>query len=152
MTMDVALRPATRFETDLLVELMAAYYAHEQRPFQASRAHAAMFRLLSDAQFGSVWLIHADGEPVGYIVLTYGYSLEYGGRYATVDEFFVYEAYRGRGIGTETLEIIEDYCRQTDFHALELESVRGDWKAKAFYERLGFSDDGRYVLVKRLDS
>ena len=152
MTLNVGLQRANRFDVDRLVGLMEAYYEHEGLTFHASRAHAAMFRLLSDEALGSAWLISADGLIVGYLVLTFGYSLEYGGRYATVDEFFLYEPYRGRGIGTETLEIVEEYCRSSDLHAIELESMRGNWKAKDFYERLGYSDQGRYLLVKRLES
>jgi GNAT superfamily N-acetyltransferase len=151
MTLNVGLHRASRLDIDALVGLMEAYYEHEGMTFHASVAHAAMFRLLSDESLGSAWLINADGMIAGYLVLTFGYSLEYGGRYATVDEFFLYEPYRGRGIGTETLEIVEEYCRSSDLRALELESMRGNWKAKEFYERLGYSDQGRYLLVKRIE-
>ena len=148
----VRLQAATRFEIDGLVELMQAYYEYEELPFFASRAHAAMFRLLSDEALGSVWFIHAEEDRVGYAAVTYGYSLEYGGRYAAIDEFFVQEPYRGRGIGTEALGLIEEYCRSSDLRALELESLRGNWRAKEFYERMGYKDQGRYTLVKRLDA
>jgi GNAT superfamily N-acetyltransferase len=41
---------------------------------------------------------------VGYIVLTFGYSLEYLGRDAFIDEFYLRESYRGRRWGRRTLE------------------------------------------------
>ena len=40
---------------------------------------------------------------VGYLVLTLGYSLEYGGRDAFIDEVYIRSSYRGRGIGTAAL-------------------------------------------------
>jgi ribosomal protein S18 acetylase RimI-like enzyme len=151
MTEAVALQRASRFETDTLVELMQAHYEHKQIPFHASRVHAAMFRLLSDETLGMVWLIHAQERLVGYIALTYGYSLAYGGRCAAVDEFYLQESYRDRGLDTEVLGLVEHHCRSSDLRALELESLRGNWKAKEFYERLGYNDQGSYTLVKRLD-
>jgi GNAT superfamily N-acetyltransferase len=151
MTVDVTLRPARLGDVDTLVGLMAEYYAYEELPFDAPFAHAAMFRLLNEDLLGRVWLIRAYATVVGYIVITFGYSLEYGGRYAKVDEFFLYEVYRGRGIGTQSLEMVEAYCHEHDFHAIELEIERGNWSAKHFYDRLGFKDNGRYLLVKRLE-
>lgn|SRR5690606_21125533 len=150
MMVEVSLFTARLSDIDTLVGLMEEYYAYEGLPFDAPRAHAAMFRLLSDETLGKVWLIHAYESVVGYIVVTFGYSLEYGGRFATVDEFFIYEAYRGRGIGTQTLGMVEAYCQDHDLHAIELENERGNWSAKRFYDRLGFRDSGRYLLVKHV--
>jgi GNAT superfamily N-acetyltransferase len=152
MMIDVSLRNASLSDIDTLVGLMEEYYAYEGLEFDAPHAHAAMFRLLNDDLLGRVWLIHAYNTTVGYIAITFGYSLEYGGRHATVDELFVYESYRGRGIGTQTLQRVEHYCHEFDLRAIELESVRGNWGAKQFYERLGFKDHGRYSLVKRLEA
>lgn len=151
MMIDFSLRNASQGDIDTLVGLMEEYYAYEGLLFDAPYAHAAMFRLLNDEALGRVWLIHAYDTVVGYIVITFGYSLEYGGRYATVDEFFLYEAYRGRGIGTQTLGMVEAYCHEFDLRAIELETERGNWSAKGFYDRLGFRDNGRYLLVKRIE-
>jgi len=35
---------------------------------------------------GRVWLIQYQGQVIGYVILTLGYSLEYGGRDAFIDE------------------------------------------------------------------
>lgn len=151
MMVEISLRTASPSDIDTLVGLMEEYYAYERLSFDAPHAHAAMFRLLTDESLGRVWMIHAFESVVGYIVITFGYSLEYGGRYATVDEFFLYEAYRGRGIGTQALGMVEAYCHEFDLRAIELETERGNWSAKRFYDRLGFRDNGRYLLVKRFE-
>jgi diamine N-acetyltransferase len=152
MMVEISLRAARSSDIDTLVGLMEEYYAYEALEFDAPHAHAAMFRLLNDETLGKVWLIHAYESVVGYIVITFGYSLEYGGRFATVDEFFIFEAYRGRGIGTQALAIVEAYCHEFDLRAIELETERGNWSAKRFYDRLGFKDNGRYLLVKWLEA
>jgi GNAT superfamily N-acetyltransferase len=51
------------------------------------------------------------GEPVGYLVVTLGYSLEYGGRDAFVDEVYIRSTHREKGIGTAALTFAEEQCR-----------------------------------------
>ncbi len=83
-----------------LVELMADFYA--EAGFELNRRHAAMAfaALLRDARLGQVWLIEADSQPAGYLVLTFGYSMEYGGPAGILEDLFVRAEFRGRGLGT----------------------------------------------------
>src|SRR6266498_1720249 len=97
-------------DVDDLLVMMREFYAHEQMPFDEAIARRALAAMLVNEAFGRVWLIQTASETVGYAVLTLGYSLEFRGRDAFVDELFVKPSHRGRGIGTETLRFIETYC------------------------------------------
>ncbi len=55
-------------------------------------ARGALEVLVGDETLGRVWVICAAGAAIGYVVLTLGYSLEYGGRDACIDELYVREA------------------------------------------------------------
>jgi hypothetical protein len=46
-------------------------------------------RLLGDPSVGGVWLVLADGSPVGYAIVTYGYDLEFGGRDSYLTELWI---------------------------------------------------------------
>lgn len=48
---------------------------------------------------GRVWLIQHQSLAIGYVILTLGFSLEYGGRDAFIDEFYIQANYQGQGIG-----------------------------------------------------
>ena len=63
-----------------------------------------MLALLGDARLGRTWFIETAGSTCGYLTLCYGYSLELGGRDGYVDELYIREAWRGRGLGTRALE------------------------------------------------
>ncbi len=78
---------------------MAEFYA--EAGFELKRSHAAkaFAVLLSNERLGQVWLIEADSEAAGYLVLTFGYSMEYGGRVGTLDDLFVRAPFRDRGLG-----------------------------------------------------
>jgi hypothetical protein len=73
---------------DRLVEMRREFCQHEEIGFNERRARAALGQLLDAPSLGQVWLIENDGQVVGYVVLTLGYSLEFDGREAYVDEIY----------------------------------------------------------------
>jgi ribosomal protein S18 acetylase RimI-like enzyme len=95
-----------------------------------------------------VWLINNGDETIGYVVLTLGYSLEYHGRDAFIDEICIRESHRGKGIGAEVFKIVEATCRRLEVQALHLEVERANTRAQAFYHKVGFEDHDRYLLTK----
>jgi ribosomal protein S18 acetylase RimI-like enzyme len=135
----------------LLVEMMAEFYAESGYAFEGSRAHAAFAHLLSDESLGRVWLLRAASEAAGYIVLTLGYSMEYGGRDAFVDDLYVRPAYRGRGLGSLALNTLRDACMEAGVRAIHLEVSHGNEPALVLYHRAGFESNDRRLLTLRLD-
>src|SRR5579864_1723561 len=142
--MDPSFRIATDSDADLLLPMMREYYAFDHHPFDAEKARAALLGLLRDPAFGRVWLICDRENPVGYIVLTFGYSLELLGRDAFVDEFFLLESHRGQGWGRWTIEFVEQAARALGVHAIHLEVTRHNEGAQQFYPKLGFEDRGHH--------
>jgi diamine N-acetyltransferase len=95
-----------------------------------------------------VWLI-LDGETaVGYVVIAFSYSLEWLGRDAFVDEFYLLEAYRGRGWGRATMAFVEEAARSLNVRALHLEVVRQNAAALQVYRKLGYKDRESTFLSK----
>jgi len=148
--MDVEFRKAKISDIDVLLEFMREYYEYDHLAFDQRAARSALEGILENDLFGYIWLIHHESEAVGYVVLTYGYSLEFHGRDAFVDELYIRENYRGRGLGTATLAFIENNCRSLGIQSLRLEVERNNTKAQGLYRKLGFKDHDRYIMTKRL--
>jgi GNAT superfamily N-acetyltransferase len=138
-------------DMDTLLEFVREYYAFDRHPYDRDAVRAALEGLLHDPGLGRVWLIRDGAIPIGYIVLTLGYSLEYRGRDAFIDELYIRERYRGRGVGRQALAFVERECRALGVHALHLEVERANTGAQQFYRRAGFIDQGRFLLNKWLD-
>jgi GNAT superfamily N-acetyltransferase len=145
------LRLATESYADLLLEFMREHYTFDGHAFDLSEARAALLGLLRDPALGHVWLISAGQETVGYVVLTLGYSLEFLGRDAFIDEFYLQQAYRGRGIGRKILEQVEKAARALGVRAIHLEAVRRNEAAQQFCRKLGFKDREHYLMTKWID-
>jgi GNAT superfamily N-acetyltransferase len=148
--MNPTFRPATAADADALLELMRLFYESSRLWFHPERARSALFGLLADPSLGRAWLIEADGETVGYAVLILSYSLEFHGRIGALDELFVREDYRGRGVGGRAVRFVEEHCRALGLPALTLEVDRDDARAQAVYSKAGLLDANNFLLFKRL--
>jgi ribosomal protein S18 acetylase RimI-like enzyme len=82
------------------------------------------------------------------VAVTVCFSLEFAGRYALVDELYVREAHRGRGIGARALETAAEACRALDVSALRLEVDVGNTRAMDLYRRLGFTLQERHMMSR----
>lgn len=150
--MNIDFRLADVDDVDLLLEFMREYYEFDHLTFDEQVARASLRKILSDDPFGRVWLIQTDGNPVGYVVLTLGFSLMFGGRDAFIDEFYIRADQRGLGIGRRSLEFVEGVCRSLGVQALHLEVERDNTNAQAVYRKFGFEDHAHYLMTKRIAS
>lgn len=150
--MEINFKPAenTDIET-LLVLIRELYQVDGSVSFNAAVAGHALTQLLANQSFGYVWLIQNQGEAIGYVVLTLGYSLEYGGRDAFIDELYLRASHQRQGIGKKTIQFLEEVCISLGVRALHLEVERENISAQGFYRRVGFQDhDRRYLMTKWL--
>ena len=148
---DAAFRLATAGDVPALLELQSTYYAEDEYSFDDTVARESWQRLLSHASLGTVWVAEAGSQLVSYVVLTLGYSLEYRGRDAFLDELYVLPAWRGQGLGRRALAIVDSACRNLGVHALHLEVERDKEKAQALYRRWGFADNQRFLMTKWME-
>lgn len=156
---DPSFRAATEFDAEILLPFMRDYYAFDGHAFDQQKAGAALIALLRDPNLGRVWLILASTNeseknektrelPIGYIVLCFGYSLEWLGRDAFVDEFYLLPAYRGRGWGRKTMAFLEGAARKLNVTALHLEVMHHNRNALELYRKLGFEGHKSSFLSK----
>lgn len=150
--LNLSFKPAAASNIETLLEMMREFYMHEELRFDEAMARRALEGILSNPALGRVFLIYADDEIAGYTVLTFGYSLEFHGRDAFVDELFLHEKFRGQGISQRALEFLAEVCRENGVAALHLEVERKNLAAQAAYRKFGFADHDRYLLTKWLDA
>lgn len=143
-------RRASPGDVDAIVAMMREYYLEDGYTFVDSEARAAALMLINDPALGRLWVAHEEDTIVGYVAVALGFSFEYRGREAFVDELLIAESHRGRGLGLEALEVAEAYCREAGVNALHLEVERHRDDALELYRRSGFADFGRYLMTKWL--
>lgn len=133
-----------------LVSFMEEVYAESGFPLNHARAADAFATLLADEHLGCAWLIQADGQDVGYVVLTLGYSMEYGGRSAFVDDLFVRLPFRRRGLASAALAEVRTFCIAHSIRAVHVETGQDNAAALEVYRRVGFTATDRQLLTMKL--
>lgn len=132
-----------------LEPFVRAYHEFEHIDSTPQTRRLALEPLLENAALGRIWLIEANGERVGYIALCFGYTLEFAGLDAFVDEFYIAPTHRGRGLGGLVLERVAGEAKRCSVRALHLEVARTNVAAARLYRACGFIARDRYHLMTR---
>lgn len=102
--------------------------------------------LLDDPEGGSVLIAEADGEVVGLLSASWQRAIHVPGIYATIQDLWVDEAWRSRGVGAELVEAIASQARGRGVSRLEVGLPRETFAAiastESFYRRNGFEHLG----------
>ena len=146
---DPELVPVAAADLAVLEGLVRAYYAEDGLSFDERRQLAALARLVDGEALARGWLVRLGGRVVGYIVLTWSFSVESGGLDGYIDELFLAPEVRGRGLGSRVLALAELEARRLGLLRLYLEVEHGN-RALSLYRRAGFVDHHRYLMSKRL--
>ncbi len=129
---------ATLDDLPALRAMMPGVYTYEGEMPDVDRWAAAAAELIQQPDLGRVWMINLDGQAIGYMSATYGFSLEFYGRGIVIDELYVGEAYRSQGIGRQAIEFIEDFARGQGLHSLTLDVDIANTRGQQFYQARGF--------------
>ena len=150
----VIARRATCADIPQLVALMQEFYAEAAVPLDPAWATQAFASLLEDPRRGATWLLERDGAPVGHVVLSLRFAMEFGGLLGYVDDLFVRPAARRSGAAAAGLAALIAECRRLGCRALEVEVGADNAGAQALYSRIGMRamNDGREMLRMVFDS
>ena len=142
--------PITPDHWECLEPMMQEFWAFERIPFASDEALKVWQKAWLHPELVRGWLLEFDTATVGYVVLTFGFSLEYNGMDAYVDELFVKTEFRGQGFAARALEFLESECREHNVNTLHLEVDADNLAAKFLYAKVGFESSGRELLSKSI--
>lgn len=111
-----------------------------------SELEAEARALLEDPEGGSVLIAEADGRIVGVLSASWQRAIHVPGVYATIQDLWVDEDWRSRGVGAELVEAIASQARARGVDRLEVGLPRETFAAiastESFYRRNGFEPLG----------
>lgn len=145
--MSIRFTIAALTDIDALIALMVEYYVYDRHEFHENEARTTLEFFLNTPHYGRAWLINTESEIIGYLVVTLGFSLEYLGKDAFIDELYIREHYQSKGIGKQAMALAEDYCRAEGVKAIHLE-VEQHNNVGVFYQRLGYEAENSTFMTK----
>ena len=142
------IRNAEAADVERMMPLVREFYVYEKLELDAVRYRDLALGLIANEALGRLLVIESENELIGYAVIGFGFSFEFGGRDALLDEFYLLEAHRGQGIGTQVISATEELCRAKGIRAVHLEADYVNARVHEFYKRLGFRDHERHLMTK----
>jgi len=131
-----------------LTGLIAAAEGETGRLRDPARRAAALAPLLEGSPHGAGYLIGPRAAPVGFLLLSFGWSVARGGMEARLESLWIRPAIRGRGMGGEALSALLAALRAAPIVTLAA-APPTDPRARAFLIRQGFAPDPAAELLLR---
>ncbi|NNL35271.1 MAG: GNAT family N-acetyltransferase [Silicimonas sp.] len=128
-------------DLERLMPMIAAYHAEENIDVDDAHRRDAVTPLLEGSPHGAIWFIGPRMSPVGYVAVSFGWSIEMGGMDGFIDEIWVRQKVRGRGMGSEAVSLLLKSLKEAGVRALHLELAEGN-PAERIYTRAGFRRRG----------
>ena len=131
------IRLMTACDKPKIIEMMRVFYAS---PAVLSNGSEEIFATDVDACVGDCpflegYVFEENGETVGYSMLAKSFSTEFGKKCIWIEDIYVKDEWRGRGIGSAFFEFIYE---KYDGCLFRLEVEEENERARRVYEKNGF--------------
>ena len=146
------IRALKREDEEIFLALSEQYYqsAAVLHPIPHAYHVAAFEEIVSGSPYAAGYLLEADGKPVGIALTATTYSRESGGKVLWLEELYILEEYRSRGLGREFFAFAERLAREGGYARIRLEVEEENVRARSLYERLGYDPLAYSQMYKQL--
>lgn len=141
--------PAKPADGPALLAMVRDFHREDGHPL-TSVGEAAVLRIAEGEPLARAWIVRDRGEAAGYLILTIGYSVEYGGRDGFIDDLYLAPSVRGRGVGRLLLAFALEQAAALGIGTLHLEVEQGNGVAQGLYRAVGFEETGRRLMRKQI--
>lgn len=139
-------RPIQTSNIDTIVPMMQEFYSIDNYPIDIAISKALFLEFIENPHLGKAWLIYSDEEIVGYIILTFVFSFEYKGTIAFLDELYISDKARGKGIGKKALDFIHQEALSLSLKIIYLEIENHNEIAQKLYLSKDFVVHNRSLM------
>jgi ribosomal protein S18 acetylase RimI-like enzyme len=141
-----AFRLAGPPDRENLEGMIRAFYIHERHEIDDALITSSLDAALVKNHHIRIWLIEIDGEIAGYLAVAIGFTIEAGGHDGFLDELYLEEKFRGRGVGRQAVQFAIEACPSLGIRRLSLEVEKHNGRAKRLYEDIGFFAHDRILM------
>jgi len=146
------IRPLTAGATDAFIDMKRDFFAIDGYPFDEDLTRKNTAYLLVHPQAGEIFMICDEaGAEIGFLILAFMFSFEFGGTIAFLDELYLGDKARGKGYGKYAVNFVKEYAARNQLKAVFLEVEHHNERARRLYEAGGFTDHHRGLMIYQKD-
>lgn len=145
--MDIEIRRYEDHDYMELVGMVNSLYSEdpEGQPMNISKVAATINEYKKNPEKIRIIILEKNNAIIGYSIIVYFWSNEYGGNILIVDELYIKEKFRNEGIGSYFIKWLGD---NDEVVAIQLETTPSNKRVFNYYIRLGFEVVGNVRLIK----
>lgn len=143
-----AIHLASEGDAAACLSLMARNHTEQGLGFDDDHRTAIVAPLLAGSPLGAVWLIGPQRAPLGYVLVTFDWSLEFGGMVAWIKDIYIRASVRNRGIGTEVIHGVGVSLRDAGVKALLADAPADNPTKARFAKTAGFGPGPTLTVVQ----
>lgn len=137
--MTTAIHLGAASDLDRVLSLMERYHQEAGLPYDDAHRVEVVTPLLAGSPLGAIWLIGPARAPLGYLTVTFGWSVPAGGMVGWLAEAFIRPSVRNRGIGTESLHAVAVSLKAAGVKALHVQLDDATNAPARFCAKAGFA-------------
>ena len=130
-------REITSDDRELYYHYADVFYHSDavESPVPRENYEVTFNELMRSSDYLTCYIFEQEGKPCGFALLSKTFSQEAGGVSVTIEEIYIDEEYRGRGMATQFFEYLKS---KEGIARLRIEVESDNEGAKRLYERMGF--------------
>lgn len=143
-------KPLEKSAIDSIVLMMQDFYAIDNYPIDLEISRKLFKEFVANESLGKAWLIYNNNEIVGYVILTFIFSFEFQGKIAFLDELYISQNSRGKGIGKQTINFIKAEIHKLSLKLILLEVEPHNLNAQKLYISNDFEMHSRLLMKYKI--
>ena len=134
-----------------ITDMIFALYQEdpEGKPINHKKVEKTINELFEHPEKGKIIVIEHNAQIVGYAIIIFYWSNEYGGDILNIDELYIKPALRKQGIATQFLNQIFKIYRE-EVSAFGLEVTPSNKRVLSYYKKLGFKATDNLHMIYQL--
>lgn len=143
------IRKLTADDKEIYIGMAEEFYHSDAvlAPIPRTFIERTVEEALRSDTYAEIFLFEYEGEAAGYALIAKTFSQEAGGMVWWIEEVYIRELFRSKGLGREFFEYIENH-KDEGVARLRLEVEEENIRAVSLYERLGYKVLDYMQMVK----
>lgn len=144
------IRTAKEEDVPVILEFILELAEFEGAKDQIQSTEEGLRDVLFVRHITDALIAELDGRPVGFAIWAYSFSTFTGKPTLYIDDIYVQEAYRGRGIGSRIFSYIAGIAYEKDCARMDWYCMETNVSGKEYYHRMG-AEEIEWFKVFRLN-
>lgn len=137
-------------DLDLLISLALRRTEEAGADYEEETLRAGYAPLCAGGSEGAAYLFGPARAPVGYLAITFGWSVPLAAPEARIVDMYIRPSVRRRGLAGEALRAVSRGLREGGIKAIHVELPHGNAPVSALIRRAGFVADAGAIRATRL--